>query len=308
VLFELKILGANSASPVYNRHHTSQLLTIEDTKFLIDCGEATQHQLIKYHCKPNKIDYIFISHLHGDHYLGLVGLLSTMHLQGRSKPLTLFAPQPLSEIITIQLKYSETVLNYPLKFVATNTNSPELILELEKVKVHSFPLNHRIPCCGFLFEEKPRKRRINKEKFPPNGSLAHMAMLKLGNDVLDDDGKILYDVANYTLPPYRSRSYAFCSDTIYMPQNADFLNGVDMLYHEATFLHEMLQRATDTFHTTAKQAAEFANLCKAKQLIIGHYSSRYKDTQPLLDEACLYFPNTLPAIEGNDYGIPITEV
>ncbi len=301
--FEVKILGANSANPVYNRFQTAQLLHIEPYYFLIDCGEATQHQLLKYKCKLTKIDHIFISHLHGDHYLGLVGLLSTMHLQGRTKDLHLFGPIGLDEIIVLQMKLSETILNYTIHFKGLDATKIETILDLDKLTVETIPLQHRIPCCGFLFREKLKKRRIIKDKFPPKGSLAHMAMLKQGQDVLDESGTLLYKNSEYTLPPKKSRSYAFCSDTILKTDNSTQLQHVDLLYHEATFLHDMLERAKQTFHTTALQAAQFASICQAKNLIIGHFSSRYRDITPLLIEARSEFINTQLAIEGNDYEI-----
>ena len=301
--FEVKILGANSANPVYNRFQTAQLLHIEPYHFLIDCGEATQHQLLKYKCKLTKIDYIFISHLHGDHYLGLVGLLSTMHLQGRTKEMYLFGPSGLDEIITLQMKLSETILNYPIIFTELDATKISTILDLDKLTVETIPLQHRIPCCGFLFKEKPKKRRIIKEKFPPKGSLAHMAMLKQGQDVFDEKGTLIYKNSEYTLPARKSRSYAFCSDTILKNDNSTQLQNVDLLYHEATFLHDMVNRAKQTFHTTALEAAQFANLCNAKNLIIGHFSSRYRDLEPLLIEAKSEFPQTQLGIEGQDYEI-----
>ena len=301
--FVVKILGANSANPVFNRHQTAQLLYLEPHHILIDCGEATQHQLLRYKCKLTKIDYIFISHLHGDHYLGLVGLLSTMHLQGRSKDLYLYGPVGLDEIITIQMRLSETILHYQIIFKELNPFKAEVILDLEKFTVETIPLNHRIPCCGYLFREKPKKRRIIKEKFPAKGSLAHMAMLKQGLDVRDDNGEIIYLNEEYTLPPKNSRSYAFCSDTRLKLDNREQLQNIDLLYHEATFLHDMLDRAQQTFHTTALEAAQFAQLCNVKNLIIGHFSSRYKDLEPFLVEAQSVFANTQLANEGQDYSI-----
>ncbi|TAH26301.1 MAG: ribonuclease Z [Cytophagales bacterium] len=301
--FELKILGANSANPVYNRHQTAQFLQIEPYNILIDCGEATQHQMLRFKVKIIKIDYIFISHLHGDHYFGLIGLISTMHLQGRTNDLYLYGPSGLEEIITIQLKWSETILNYKIIFRTLNASKVETILENDKFTVETIPLNHRIPACGFLFKEKPKRRRINKDKFPPKGSLAHMAMLKQGLDVIDEQGNILYNNEEFTLAPKKSRSYAFCSDTRPMTSNIPQLKDIDLLYHEATFMDNMQDRAITTFHSTAKEAAQFALDCNVQRLIIGHYSSRYKTIEPLLEEAKLVFENTDLALEGKSYFI-----
>jgi ribonuclease Z len=301
VQFEIKILGANSATPAYNRHQTSQLIYIEPTYILVDCGEGTQHQLLKYKCKINRIDYIFISHLHGDHYLGLIGLLSTMNLQGRTKELFLFGPKGLDEIITIQLKYSETVINYNIVFKTIVPNQVSTILETQFFTVETIPLNHRIPCSGFLFREKSKGNRLDKLKLPPDISLANIAKLKKGEDILDQNGNITLKSKDYILPPLNSRSYAYCSDTRLKLDNRNQLTNVNLIYHEATFLHNMIDRATSTFHTTAWEAANFAKACQVKQLIIGHYSSRYKDIQPFLTEAKAVFDNTLLAIEGNDY-------
>jgi ribonuclease Z len=199
--FELKILGSNSANPVYNRHQSSQLLNIEDNFFLIDCGEATQHQLLRYKIKFNKINHIFISHLHGDHYLGLVGLLSTMHLHGRKKDLILFGPTGLDEIITLQLKYSETFLSYKIIYREVETEKAQTIFETDLLWVESIPLKHRIRCSGFLFKEKPKRRRLNKLKLPEDISLANIVSLKNGQDVMGPSGELLFKNEEVTLPP-----------------------------------------------------------------------------------------------------------
>ena len=298
--FELKILGSNSATPVYNRHHTSQLLSIENENFLIDCGEATQHQLIRYKIKFNKINYIFISHLHGDHYLGLPGLISTMHLNGRVKELYIFGPPGLSDILTVSLKYSETVLSYPVIFHELNTEKAQTVLDLENLTVETIPLDHRIKCCGFIFKEKPKLKRINKEALPENVPLLDIVALKKGEDIYRD-GKLYLKNEEYTYPARRSRSYAYCSDTRYKEDILPQISGVDMLYHESTFLHDMKARAIETFHTTALEAATIAQKANAGKLILGHFSSRYKDLEPLLEEAKPVFPNSFLAIEGESF-------
>lgn len=299
--FELKILGANSASFAHNRHQTSQYLSINNHHFLIDCGEGTQIQLMQYQIKLSRIDHIFISHLHGDHYFGLMGLISTMHLRGRKKELHVYGPPKLSQFITLQLEMSQTYLVFPLHFHPTNGDKSELLLETPTLWVESIPLNHQIACTGFLFREKPKLRRMNKEVLPQNILMKHILELKKGLDVYDDEGKLLYKNEYYTLAPRKSRSYAFCSDTKYEEKIIPLIEKVDLLYHEATFLEEQKERAAVTYHSTAWQAATIAKKARVKALLIGHYSIRYKDLQPLLDEACSLFPASRLAIEGESY-------
>jgi ribonuclease Z len=295
--FEIKILGSNSATPVFNRHHSSQLITVNNQLFLIDCGEGTQLQLIKYKVRLTKINYIFISHLHGDHYLGLVGLLSTMHLNGRTKDLYLFGPPGLDEIITIQLKYSETFLNFKIIFTELDTTAIKVILELDNLTVETIPLIHRIKCCGFLIREKPKKRKIDKSKIPAHLTPLQIIALKEGEDIVDKDGNLLKS-DQCTTPAKRSRSYAYCSDTAYNPAMFQQIEGVDVLYHEATFLHDMESRAVVTYHSTALQAALTAKEANVRTLLLGHFSARYKDLEPHLSEAKTIFPNSFLAEEG----------
>jgi len=301
--FELTILGANSATPVFNRHQTAQILQIENELILIDCGEGTQMQINRYRFRLNKINYIFISHLHGDHYLGLVGLISTMHLFGRSKELYLFGPPGLAEIITTQLKYSETVLNYKIIFQELDTKQSSLILTTDKFTVTTIPLVHRIKCCGFLFRETARKHKIRKDLLPDNTPLLTIANLKKGLDIVDDEGTIIYKNSDYTVPPRRTYSYAFMSDTAYSETYLDLIRGTDLLYHESTFLEEMKPRARETFHTTALEAGLFASKAQVGRLIIGHFSSRYRELGPLLEEAQSVFPNTHLALEGEKFSV-----
>jgi ribonuclease Z len=300
--FEVKILGSNSATPVYNRNQSSQLLTIENRLFLIDCGEATQHQLLKYGIKSQKIDYIFISHLHGDHYLGLQGLISTMHLNGRSRLLHIFGPPGLDEIITVQLKYSETVLQYPIQFHVNDTTSNKVILELENLTVETIPLNHRIACCGFLFKEKPKRRRINKSAIPEDLALLEIVALKNGEDIYRNDTLYLRN-EDVTFDPKKSRSFAYCSDTRYTESILPIIKDADLLFHESTFLDDLKVRAIDTFHTTALEAATIAQKANVGRLILGHYSSRYKDITPIQEEARTVFANSYLAIEGENFRI-----
>lgn len=297
----VKILGSNSAAPAHRRHHTSQLINIEGKYYLMDCGEATQLQLKRYKLRAQRITNIFISHLHGDHYLGLMGLLSTMHLMGRTQKLNLYGPKGLSEIITMQLKYSETVFNYEINFVEVDTTVHKVIHEDNFVKVYSIPLNHRIPCSGYLFAEKKKNRRIKKEVLPDDFSIRNIIRLKHGEDILDEDGTLLYKNAALTLPARKSYSYAFCSDTKYDESIIPIIKGVDLLYHEATFLDEHAERAGNTYHSTAKEAATIAKKAEVGQLILGHFSVRYKELEPIRDEARTVFENSELALEGEEF-------
>jgi len=299
--FELTILGSNSATPAYGRNQTSQLLNINEKLYLIDCGEGTQLQLLRYKIKPSKIKYIFISHLHGDHYLGLVGLISSMHLNGRTEELIVFGPPELKEIIDVQLKYSDTRLRYPLVFHPTQTLAEEIILENNEVTVKSFPLDHRIPCTGYRFDEKAHLARINVELIDKLSiPIQFLQAIKRGEDYTSEEGKV-YKAAELTYPPRPSRSYAFCSDTIDSGNYHDSIRDVNLLYHEATFLHDMLERSKETYHTTALQAGQIAKKVMAKKLLIGHFSARYKKLEPLFTESRSIFPNAELAMEGTTF-------
>lgn len=301
--FEVTILGSSSATPVYNRNPTSQLLNCNEKFYLIDCGEGTQQQLIKYGYKASKIDYVFISHLHGDHYFGLIGLLSSLHLNGRVKPIKIFAPEPLQEILALQFKHSETVIRYPIEFVVTQANETAQIFENTDLVVESFVLNHRIPCTGFKFTQKKRLRKLIVEKLEEEQiDVEYYPLLKRGVDLNLPDGRVILN-KDYTMDSDTPRKYGYCSDTLFDEKYFSCIANCDLLYHEATFLHEMLDRANVTHHTTALQAGEIANITGATKLLIGHFSSRYKTLQPLLDETKTVFENTELAIEGNTYTI-----
>ncbi len=301
--FQVTILGSNSAIPAYGRHHTSQYVQVNNQRFLVDCGEATQNQLMRLKLSTLKLHAIFISHLHGDHYLGLVGLLSSMHLQGRTKSLLLYGPVGLRDIITTHFKYSDTTLKYQLQFISTNSDSDEVIYEDKHVEISTIPLDHRIACTGFLIKEKPHPVRFNKEKLPKDLSLVHIASLKKGDDLYDEHGKLQYKNKDLTLPPLSQRSYAYCSDTKYIPDLKNQLAQVDLLYHEATFLNENELRASNTFHSTAAQAAMLAKDANAKKLLIGHFSARYKELHPFEEEARKIFKESYLALEGTTFDI-----
>ena len=300
---ELKILGSSASAPAFNRHHTAQVLQLHNHKILIDCGESTQLLLRKYGFKLSKITHIFISHLHGDHYYGLMGILSTMNLYGRRADLLIYGPPGLSEIIPMHFKYSNTTLTYDIKLTEWVPGESQVIYENNQYFVTYFPLNHRVDCAGYCFREKPKKRRIEKGELPVDIMQSEIVRLKNGLDILDDEDKIKYENREYTLPPKAAYSYAFCSDTKYDESILPFIRDVDMLYHESTFMEEHKERAWETFHATAKQAAQIAKLANVKKLLLGHFSNRYKDLDPLLKEAQEVFPNSYLALEGSEFKI-----
>lgn len=297
----LTILGSSGALPAYGRFPTSQHLTIQNRHILIDCGEGAQMQMMRYQIPIHKIDYIFISHLHGDHYLGLMGLLFSMHLQRRSNDLHLYSQKGLDEIILLQLKYSKSALNFNIIFHSFDANQINLLLDEEVFTVHTIPLNHKLDCAGFLFHEKPKPRKINKEKLTKGMLLQHIALLKSGADVIDEQGNLLYLNEEYTLPPQPSFSYAFCSDTAWNEKMIDQLHRIDLLYHEATFMENEKDKAWETKHSTAQEAATMAIKCEVGKLLIGHFSARYRELEPMLLEARDIFKNTELAIEGNTF-------
>lgn len=300
--FELTILGCSSATPTSTRNPTAQLLNIAERFFLIDCGEATQIQLRRFKLKFQRINHIFISHLHGDHYLGLIGLLSSLHLMGRTIELHLYCPGELQEIIEIQFKYSQTFLNYKIVYHPHQYINNDLIFEDDRVEVRTIVLNHRIPCCGFIFTEKQVQPSITKEVIEQYDlSIEEIIAIKNGAD-FTFKGE---DIPNKKLvKSYKPRKYAYVSDTCYDERILDFIKGADLLYHEATFLDELLPRAKETFHSTALQAGLIAKKAEVGKLMIGHFSARYKDLQPLLEEAQLNFQNTVLASEGESTIVP----
>lgn len=302
--FEVTILGSNSAIPAHGRNQTSQLVSVGNSFLLIDCGEGTQIQLRKFKLKFGRIDFILISHLHGDHFYGLMGLISSFHLVKRERLLTIFGPSGLDEIITTQLKYTNTKLSFPLRFVATHAEGKNLILEEPMFRVFTFPLQHRIPCTGFLIEEKPGLRNMVKEKLlKTKMPIEAIISMREGKDFADADGNVLYTVEEYTFPPKQSKKYCYCSDTVFDPGLVDYVREVDLLYHEATFGDDETERARTTFHSTSRQAASIAMKANVGKLLLGHYSSRYKDLSPILDQAKQVFGNTFLSEEGVTYSI-----
>jgi ribonuclease Z len=302
--FKVTVLGSNSALPAHGRNQTSQVVTLGNSYLLIDCGESTQIQLRKFRIRFSRIDNIFISHLHGDHYLGLMGLISSFHLARRIKTLTIFGPKGLDEIITVQLKYGNLNLHFPLRFVQTNPEGKNLLLEENEFRVFSFPLKHRIPCTGFIIEEKPRLRNLVKEKVHFNKiGLEAIQLLRAGKDVLDEKGNIKYSVEEYTHPPAPLRKYVFCSDTVYDEDIIPYIRDANLLYHESTFMNAQQTRAKETCHSTAAQAASIAIASNARHLLLGHFSTRYQDLQPLLLEAREIFSEVSLSEEGKTFWV-----
>lgn len=301
--FNLTILGTGSATPVLTRNPTAHYLQIEQDGYLIDCGEGAQNQLLRYKLRPTRLKYIFITHLHGDHYFGLIGLISTLNMHRRTEDLWIFGPKGLAEIITIQLKYSDAWLNFKLHFIETDTKKSYQLFENEHITVTTIPLIHRVECCGFLFKEKPHKHKIVKKTMPTDLTIKQIKDLKNGKNVMNEDGTIKYDYQDYTIPSSKSKSYAFCSDTLYDESIIDIIKNVDLLYHEATFLHDLELRALQTNHSTAKQAGQIAKKANVGKLLIGHFSSRYKDLLPLLEEVNSEFENSELAQEGMSFEI-----
>ena len=301
--FKITILGSSGALPAYGRFPSSQLVEIENRYFLVDCGEGAQMQLMRYQANLHRINHILITHLHGDHYLGLMGLIFTMHLLRRTNDLHLYSHRGLDEIITTHLKYSHSVPAFKIIFHALEPNVQEVIYEDDAMLVETIPLVHKIACSGYVFREKIKPRRVDKTKLPEGLRIQQIANLKKGHDVVDENGSILFHNAELTLPPRRSRSYAYCSDTAYSEPLAEQIRDVDILYHEATFGSDEQSKARETKHSTAAEAARMATLARAGKLVIGHFSARYKDLTPLLEEARAIFPNVESGVEGSIFTI-----
>ncbi|MEO0065677.1 MAG: hypothetical protein RI983_1003 [Bacteroidota bacterium] len=295
-MFAVTILGNNSALPAYDRHPSAQIVTIYDQLLLIDCGEGTQMQMTRYKIRRGKLNHIFISHLHGDHYFGLIGLISSMALLNREQPLHLFAPPGLEEIIQLQLKVASTTLPFPLIFHPLEKEG--LILEETKFTVETFQTQHRIPCWGFLIREKKEPRKIDKDKAVQyHIPSAYYQSLKAGYDYTAKDGSVIYnDQVTFANSP--ARSYAYCADTLYDERLATIAKDVTMIYHEATYLNGMEDRAAARFHSTTSQAATIAIKANAGGLLLGHFSSKFEELHDYLKEALEVFPNTQLAIEG----------
>ena len=295
---KLTILGCYSATPRINTNPTSQVLETKGNVFLIDCGEGTQVQLRKNKIKFARIKHVFISHLHGDHYFGLVGLISTFRLMAREADLHIYCPKGLKEVITLQMKLADSWTNYRLIFHELDSDFSELIYEDDKVEVCTIPLNHRVYANGFLFREKEGRRKLNMNAVLDNNiDVSYYRKLQQGFDVENKEGKLIENTL-VTEPGMKSKSYAFCSDTAYSEAIVPLIKDVDVLYHEATFLEHHKKLTVPTKHSTAIQAAEIANQAHVGKLILGHYSTRYKDLETFKKEAQTVFEEVELAEDG----------
>ncbi len=295
--FELHILGCGSALPTTRHFATSQVVNLRDKLFMIDCGEGAQMQLRKSRLKFSRLNHIFISHLHGDHCFGLMGLISTFGLLGRTAELHIHSPKGLEELLTPMLNFFCHTLAYKVIFHEFDTRQTSVVYEDRSMTVTTIPLQHRIPCCGFLFAEKARSNHIIRDmvdfyKVP----VYELNRIKNGSDYVTPEGEVIANT-RLTRPSDPPRKYAYCSDTIFRPEIVKQLSGVDLLFHEATFAESELARAKETYHTTAAQAARIALEAGVRQLVIGHFSARYEDESILLKEASAVFPNTILAKE-----------
>lgn len=301
--FEILILGSNAALPAFGRNPTSQIVHHHDRLYLIDCGEGTQVRFNDFKVKKSRLEVIFISHLHGDHVFGLPGLINSFNLNGRKNKLVVFGPSGLRRFVETSLEISHANIQFELLIHEFDTELPQLIYENEELAVHSFPLKHRVPTSGYRFQEKPRMRRIKAELITEY-NISHEAIpgIKQGKDFVTPAGVV---VPNHQLTedPPPARSYAFCSDTIFDPELVAYIEDADMIYHEATFMTELKTQARERMHCTAAEAAEIAAMAGVKKLLLGHFSSRYRDLEGLLDEARTVFPESYLALEGHHFQI-----
>ncbi|MCH7535267.1 MAG: ribonuclease Z [Bacteroidetes bacterium] len=301
--FSVTILGSSSATPTSRRNPSAQVLNMDGKLFLIDCGEGTQIQLRRFRIRFQRIHHIFITHLHGDHYLGLMGLLQTMHLLGKTSVVNIYGPENLKPIILEQLALTDSFINYELVFNKVNFNQLECVYEDDKLTVESFPLDHRVNCAGYIFKEKKRDRKLIKKEAERYGlTIEDIVKVKKGESFITKEGKEIKS-EDLTTPTRAPRSYAYCSDTAYKEDIVPIVKGVDLLYHEATFMNDMEDRAASTKHSTAMQAAKIARQAKVSKLVLGHFSARYKDLTPLLNEAQKVFENSILASDGMTFEI-----
>jgi ribonuclease Z len=300
-MLAVTILGNNSAVPAFNRHPTSQVVAHDGNNYLVDCGEGTQIQMIKYKIRRGKISHIFISHLHGDHYFGLVGLINTFGLLSHTQELHVFGPDPLQKIIEMQMNIAENNLPYPLHFHTIKENA--ILVDDDKIRIKCFLVDHRIQCFGFSFEEKEGKRKllidkVHKYKIP----VTFYGSLQNGLDYITPRGETIKNDW-VTTSPQRGKRYAFCADTRYDESIVEHVYGFDTIYHETTYLDAMHEKATERFHSTTKQAATIARKSMVNKLLIGHFSSKYNTLEAFQQEAREIFPNTDLAIEGVTYQV-----
>ncbi len=296
--FNLHILGCGSALPTTRHSATSQIINLRDKLYMIDCGEGTQVQMRRMHVRFNRLGHIFISHLHGDHCFGLPGLLSTLGMLGRTGDIVIHGPKEVADFLQPILNQFCRELAFKVRFNPVDPYTHALVMEDRSLSVYSIPLKHRIPCCGYLFEEKPKESHIIREMVDfYNVPLSRMKEIKQGSDYVTPDGEVVSN-ARLTRPTEKPKRYAYCSDTAFHPSIIPIIQDVDLLYHEATFAEADRARAAETFHSTARQAAEIAGRAHVKRLLIGHYSARYEETDTLRKEAAELFPEVIAANEG----------
>lgn len=301
--FDFTVLGSSAAAPTKERNPSSFIINHNKKAFLIDCGEGTQMQFLRYNIKFQKIDHIFISHLHGDHYFGLIGLISTFHLTGRTKPLHIYCHSDLEKVIQVQLEASHSILRYVLIFHFHSFDTKQLIFENTNIQIYSFPLEHGIQCCGFQFVEKPKPRKIIKGKLPHYFSLEQISQLLDGDDILDENGKLLFKNSDLTFAPEVPKSFSYCSDTKVFNKQIEYIKDSTLVYHETTFLDDLKDKAKLTNHSTALQVGKIAEKSAINQLIVGHFSARYKKLSTFISEVQINFKNVELAEEGKTYKI-----
>lgn len=302
-MINLTILGNNSAIPAHGRHPTAQIVEIKEQLFLVDCGEGTQIQMQKFNIRKKRINYIFISHLHGDHYFGLIGLITSMGLLGRTNTLTIYSPPELQKIIELILSVGPTLLPFPLVFESIAANEARTLLDTEQYTVSCFPVEHRIQCHGFLFKLKEGERKLLPEECKAHGlPTSYFNALKKGADYIKKDGSLVKNEW-VTINGAPEKKYAYCADTIFTESFLSHIRNVDLLYHESTFLKEDSEKANARFHSTAEQAATIALKAGAKKLLLGHYSSRYLELDDFYNEAKETFSNVEASVEGTTYEV-----
>ena len=302
--FSVTILGASSAKPTVGRHPSAQVVNLHEQFYLVDAGEGVQQQLFRYGINPLKLRAVFLSHLHGDHLFGLFPLLSTMNLYGRKTPLQIFAPAPFGALLEHHIRYFDPDLSYPIEWVEVDTTAHKLLFENRTLEVWSVPLRHRVPTAGFLFREKEPPLNVVKFKIEKYGlSIAQITAAKRGEDLQLESGEVIAN-RELTYRPYRARSYAYLSDTNFSAKAARLCQGVDLLYHEATYAASEQRTARERGHSTTADAAKAARQAEAGRLLIGHFSSRYKELLPLLEECRELFSESYLAEEGTTFTLP----
>ncbi len=301
--FYTTILGSSSAIPTTTRFTSAQIVNFNDHFYMVDCGEAAQIQLKRFGIKIGKINHIFISHLHGDHIFGLPGLISSITMGGKKGEIHIYAHSELESILSSLMRFMIDTDDFKVIYHKLNMSRYSIVYENEKIRVDSFPLKHRIPCCGFIFREQPQDLHLRGDRIEElNISIKDRISIKKGSDYILPDGRVILN-SELTSPPVKPRSFAYCTDTVFYEKIIPYIKEVDLLYHEATFGDDHKDLAKITGHSTARQAATLALKANAVKLIIGHFSTRYKDVNALVNEAREVFPNTYLTNDGDKFNI-----